>query len=95
MRLGTAPVDVRLRTPLARTEQGSPVTVEVNAVGAASLLVLPALGHRPAFRGGWLFFRSGAAVGEERAGGTRAAGYAFARTAGPLPSRSTAARPKA
>ena len=81
VRLGTAPVDVRLRTPLARTEQGPPVTVEVNAVGAASLLVLPALGHRPAFRGGWLFLRSGAAVGEQRAGGTRAAGYAFGRAA--------------
>lgn len=56
IRVGVGPVDVRVRTPLAR--HAVPVlAVEVDPLGVASLVVLPAAGLRPSLAGGVLTWR--------------------------------------
>lgn len=70
VRAGIGPLDVRLRTPLAEGE-AAPTTVQLNAVGAAGLAVMPLLGYRPVFRHGTLSYESteGPLLGNERRGG--------------------------
>lgn len=56
VRYGFGPLDVRARTPFARRPRPA-LAVEVNAVGALGLAVLPVLGYRPVVEGGTLVFR--------------------------------------
>ena len=56
IRYGLGPLDVRVRTPLARSPRAVAV-LEVNAAALASTAVLPFLGYRPDLEAGALVFR--------------------------------------
>lgn len=77
VRFGPGPVDLRVRTPLARGD-GPALAIQINAVSAAAAVVLPFAGYRPAFRGGTFVFLRDAPFGEN--GSLIGAGRAFGRT---------------
>ena len=96
VRLGYGPVDLRLRTPLSnqaerRSTETPPITVEVNALSALSLGVLPLFGLSPSFQGSSLYYESDELLGDGGMPRLRRSGLAFNRTIvlGPLAGRPT------
>lgn len=81
LRFGPGPVDLRVRTPLARTTDSPPVTLEINALTTVfDLIHLVRSGRQPLFAGGTIGFRNTAAADLSTAGSHRADGYAVGRS---------------
>ena len=87
LRFGPGPFDLRVRTPFAQTHQPL-ATVQVNAFGTASAVLLPLLGYTPAFRSGTLHFKSDEVIEQGPAYRIRARTIARTIVLGPrLPSK--------
>lgn len=81
LRLGTGPLDVRVRTPFAReitVEEAPRLSIQLNAISAVSSILLPLLDYESSLYKGTLFHRSPHILGNARSHPRRA--IAFNRT---------------